>query len=183
LLAGDAPRATPGPGVAGGRRLNRFSTPLDRSSLSDHIRCVSDEQIRAVAARGGLIGIISGKFLRPDIRERGSNLDDYLNHIDHVIQLVGPDHVCIGVDVAYGLTAEEWAALDAHYPELFDGATRFFDRIFSCPELRDADKQKLNLIEGMIGRGYDDATIRKILGENLLRLFGRVWKPSALWTG
>lgn len=147
-------------------------------ALNDHMRNASDEQIRAIAAKGGMIGIISGKFLRADIDVVGSTVDDYLNHVDYVAKLVGVDHVGIGLDVAERMTREEWMALDAHFPELFKGKTSQFDKVFSTKGLEDASLAKLNLIRGLVARGYSDNDIEKILGLNWIRVLKQVFRSS-----
>ena len=77
-----------------------------------------------------------------------ASIDDVLDHFDHVVKLVGIDHVGIGSD--------------------FDGVGD------SLPDgLKDASGYP-NLIEGLLRRGYSEEDIRKILGENLLR----VWKAA-----
>ena len=77
-----------------------------------------------------------------------ASLDDLLDHFDHVVDLVGIDHVGIGSD--------------------FDGVGD------SLPEgVKDVSEYP-NLIEGLLRRGYSEADIRKILGENLLRVWSEV---------
>jgi membrane dipeptidase len=77
-----------------------------------------------------------------------ASMDDVLDHFDHVVKLVGIDHVGIGSD--------------------FDGVGD------SLPDgLKDASGYP-NLVEGLLRRGYSEEDIRKILGENLLR----VWKAA-----
>ena len=77
-----------------------------------------------------------------------ASIDDVLDHFDHVVKLVGIDHVGIGSD--------------------FDGVGD------SLPDgLKDASGYP-NLIEGLLRRGYSEEDIRKILGENLLR----VWEAA-----
>jgi membrane dipeptidase len=72
-------------------------------------------------------------------------LDDVLDHFDHVVALAGIEHVGIGSD--------------------FDGV---LDTLPSG--LKDVSAYP-NLIEGLLTRGYSEADIRKILGENLLRVW------------
>ena len=77
-----------------------------------------------------------------------ASLDDVLDHFDHIVALAGIDHVGIGSD--------------------FDGVGD------SLPTgLKDVSSYP-NLIEGLLGRGYSEEDIRKILGENLLRVWGEV---------
>ena len=77
-----------------------------------------------------------------------ASMDDVLDHFDHIVKLVGINHVGIGSD--------------------FDGVGD------SLPDgLKDASGYP-NLVEGLLGRGYSEEDIRKILGENLLR----VWEAA-----
>lgn len=63
-------------------------------SLVDHPRNLSDDQIAAIAATGGLVGInFFGAFLGP-----GTGIEAVVRHIEHVIGLVGDDHVGLGSD-------------------------------------------------------------------------------------
>ena len=77
-----------------------------------------------------------------------ATLDDVLDHFDHVVKLTSVDNVGIGSD--------------------YDGVGD------SLPEgLKDVSGYP-NLVEGLLGRGYSEDDIRKILGENLLRVWGAV---------
>ena len=74
-----------------------------------------------------------------------ASLDDVLDHFDHVIELVGVDHVGIGSD----------------YDGVGDSLPTGLKDVSAYP----------NLVEGLLRRGYSEADIRKILGENLLRVW------------
>ena len=65
-------------------------------ALNDNPRCKSDEQIRKLAAKGGVMGITTVNFFVSN--KPKSTLDDYIAHIEHVVRLVGIDHVAIGTD-------------------------------------------------------------------------------------
>jgi membrane dipeptidase len=77
-----------------------------------------------------------------------ATLDDVLDHFDHVVKLVGVDHVGIGSD----------------YDGVGDSLPVGLKDVSSYP----------NLVEGLLQRGYSEADIRKILGENLLRVWQAV---------
>jgi membrane dipeptidase len=77
-----------------------------------------------------------------------ASLDDVLDHFDHVIELVGVDHVGIGSD----------------YDGVGDSLPTGLKDVSTYP----------NLVEGLLRRGYSEADIRKILGENLLRVWQAV---------
>lgn len=164
-----------------------------RHFVPDFERNMSDEMIRALAANGGVIMINFGSGfltetanayamgrwiareaytlehseLSPDeVREQFdpmwevehgpmpyASLDDVLDHFDHVVRLVGVDHVGIGSD--------------------FDGVGD------SLPtDLKDVSAYP-NLVEGLLRRGYTEAEIRKVLAENLLRVWTAIENYAA----
>jgi len=77
-----------------------------------------------------------------------ASLDDVLDHFDHVVALVGVDHVGVGSD----------------YDGVGDSLPTGLKDVSAYP----------NLVEGLLRRGYSEADIRKILGENLLRVWQAV---------
>ena len=151
-------------------------------------RNMSDEMIRALAENGGVIMINFGSaFITEEAQQYSSKrwpastafaeehselsreeaqaqfaaaweaehgpmpyaaLDDVLDHFDHVIALVGVDHVGVGSD----------------YDGVGDSLPTGLKDVSAYP----------NLVEGLLRRGYSEADIRKILGENLLRVWQAV---------
>lgn len=134
-----------------------------------HPRNISDERIRACAARGGVVGINGiGDFLGP----AGTPLvRAMIRHIDHAVQLVGPDHVGLALDYVYD--QEELRAYLASIPDLF-------------PEGLPADlplvppEQLAEIVEGLIGLGYSDAGLRAILGDNWRRVASANWDATVV---
>jgi membrane dipeptidase len=133
-------------------------------ALCAHPRNLSDELAQALAGRGGVIGLhMLNQFVAGSIR---ATLDQFLDHIDHFVRLVGPAHVGLGPDCMEQWPAEvyrtlwagtEMEALQFHYPPEFDSLAK-------C----------LNVTRGLVARGYDDESVRGILGDNVLRVFERV---------
>lgn len=115
-------------------------------AVCNHRRNLTDEQIKALAKNGGVMGM---NFAAAFVKEDGKpTIDDLLDHIDHIVQLVGPEHVGLGSD---------------------------FDGIGATPEgLTDVTKMPL-ITEGLCRRGYSDEHIRLILGGNYFRVFRQVW--------
>lgn len=115
-------------------------------AICNHRRNLTDEQIKALAKNGGVMGM---NFAAGFVKEDGKpTLADLLDHIDHIVQLVGPHHVGLGSD---------------------------FDGIGASPEgLRDVTAMP-NITAGLVQRGYSDEHIQLILGENYLRVFKEVW--------
>lgn len=136
--------------------------------LVPHERNISDEQIKACAATGGLIGVNGvGHFLSEDMM---ASPEAMLRHIDHIAELVGPEHIGIGVDHVYYL--EQQSARRTANPDMFPSGYPPADWTGSYL----APEQIIEVVELLVQRGYGDDDIRGILGGNFLRIAERVWK-------
>jgi membrane dipeptidase len=144
-------------------------------AMWDHPRNITDDQARACAETGGVIGIAGvGIFLGPNT----ATIDALVAHIDHAVELVGIEHVGLGSD--YCFDADDFTAEAAANPQLFPAAyTRWGPLQFVAPE------DLLCLDDALALRGYDDAAIAAVLGGNFRRVAGQVWRrpPEAALTG
>lgn len=138
-------------------------------ALADNPRAVTDEQIKAVAQSGGLVGITPyAPYIRTDAPP---TLDDFIRHFDHIIQLVGDDHVGIATDMFDGKTKLNWAT-PFYYPEVMRGTTFHSRRVEGFNTKADLG----HVVDNFIRHGYSEGTIKKILGDNWLRVLGEVWQ-------
>jgi membrane dipeptidase len=139
-------------------------------SLFDHIRNKSDEQLQALSEKGGVIGIAAySPFYHQSERPK---VDDYLDQIDYMVDLVGVDHVGIGLDQVHGRDPAFHESVRQTYPEVV--LSYQWDTIY--PEgLEDITKLP-TITRGLVNRGYSKSDIKKILGENFLQLFEKVWQ-------
>jgi membrane dipeptidase len=130
-------------------------------ALRDHHRNLSDEHLRGIAATGGVIGM---NVLPTFVDAEAPTLDRVVHHIEHIAEAAGIDHVGLGPDFL-----REY--MDALYPQYevfhrFDGV----DLKQVVPGLaRESDLP--NLTERLVERGWAEPDIRKVLGENWLRVF------------
>ena len=145
--------------------------------LQENPRNIGDEQIRACAAKGGVVGLATFSAFVGDTRNgRHPGLDEYFQQMDHVINLAGPDHVAIGTDIFLDPTHGVWwrAVTGRLYPAVSQGMTYETHNIAgfmhqsAFPSVADA----------MLRHGYDELTVRKILGENWQRVYGEAWAAS-----
>ena len=142
-------------------------THANAKALCDHFRNKSDEALKAVAERGGVIGlnvISSYTQTRPGVEP---DIEDYYNMMDYVVELVGADHVGIGTDISPNWSPESIRKAFETYPELL-GTEVHLPGLDSVIYFRD-------LTQGLLDRGYTVENVRKILGDNWLRLFRTVW--------
>ena len=138
-------------------------------AITENPRCVTDEQMKAVAGKGGTIGITTfSPFIRAD---RQPTLDDYLDHFDYAINLIGEDHVTFATDWFDGKTRVNWAT-PWYYPEVTQG--KQYDGLGLIGFRTRAEL--VNVVEGMIKRGYGNERIKKLLGGNFIRVLKEVWK-------
>ncbi len=116
-------------------------------AVHSHRRNLTDDQLRGIAATGGLVGLtFAGIFIDSDPAK--VTLERTLDHLDRLLSIAGEDHVGLGTD--------------------FDGFTAPYGTVMpDCTSLPE-------LTAGMLGRGYPEETIRKVMGLNWLRVIGDV---------
>jgi membrane dipeptidase len=144
----------------------------------NHPRAKTDEQIRAMADKGGVIGIIClGYMIGPNLGKE-TTLETYVDHIEHAVKVGGIDHVGLGSDFAIqgleatGATRDNW-----YVPRL----TRFKPSYKVqwppwIPELDTTDRYR-HVARSLDKRGFSTGDIEKILGQNWLRYFRETLKP------
>ena len=140
------------------------------SAVHAHPRNIPDDLIRACAATGGVVGINGvGSFLgRVDGHDDISSAT-FARHVDHVVQLVGPQHVSIALDYVFDM--DELEAYFEKMKHTFPPDLGYSSRpAFVAPE------QLPEIVQVLLDQGYRDEDLRDILGGNLLRLARTVWK-------
>jgi membrane dipeptidase len=133
-------------------------------SVCSSKRNLKDDQVTALAANGGVIGLNAFPAF---VKEDAPTLDDLIAHIDYIADLVGPDHIGIGFDFAQE-SIEEYKAF-GYDPEVYPLPPWTYPR-----DIDDVSKTP-NLTDGLLARGYSESDIKKILGENFLRVYEEVW--------
>ena len=113
-------------------------------AVCHHPRNMTDEMIEAMADRGGVMGM---NFAPSFVHPTQVTVQGVVNHIDHIVDLVGPDHVGLGSD--------------------FDGIP------YTPVGLEDVTRMP-NITAELVERGYAEEDVRKVLGENHLRLIKEV---------
>ena len=126
-------------------------------------RNISDEQIKMIGERGGVIGI-NAVLVSP--RKEEATIDRYVDHIEHVRDLIGIDGVAIGFDF-FQFIYRQWS------PEEQEAFQKKFTHAHFIPDLSNhADSR--NVTQRLIERGFSDEEIEKILFRNWMRMFERL---------
>ena len=127
-----------------------------RALVPGSARCKTDEEIRKVAAAGGVIGVTMVRYF---VSPGGpATIENFLDHIDHVAKLAGVEHVGIGSDV--DLVGRDSRGRASRKNDL-DGVAY--------------ERKIYDLTEGLVRRNYCNRDIQIILGGNFQRALADIW--------
>ena len=143
-------------------------------ALNNHPRLKTDEAIQKLARKGGVMGITG---VRNFVKDREpTTVEDVVDHIDHVVKLVGIEHVGIGTDsdlMGYDhMQPDQYAKLKAAYKASYAFRDKIDTDGFNHP------RKIYDLTDALLRRGYSDSNIQAVLGGNFRRLLGESWTPQ-----
>ncbi|MFP6561637.1 dipeptidase [Paraburkholderia sp. B3] len=140
------------------------------SGLKEHPRNKSDAQLKEIADAGGFVGVtMFAPFLKRGI---DATVEDYIEAIGYVVNLIGEDSVGIGTDFTQGYSVDffDWLTHDkGRYRRLTN-----FGKVVNPEGIRTIGEFP-NLTRAMERAGWSETRIRKIMGENWVRVFRDVW--------
>jgi membrane dipeptidase len=163
--------------IAASRQPVIFSHANPKGAF-DCARNIDDVQIRAIADKGGVIGAVGfGPFLGTDPRP---TLDRYIDHIAYLVRVAGAEHVCLGLDY---FRYQHPVASDEEARAMYDAAIAsgkwsagtYPPPPYHYPEGIETPRTMRTLTRGLVARGFDETTIRRLYGLNLLRVYRDVW--------
>ena len=140
------------------------------SGLKEHPRNKSDEELKFIADHGGFVGVtMFAPFLKKGI---DSTIDDYAEAIEYVMNIVGEDAIGIGTDFTQGHGHDffEWLTHDKGYARRLTN----FGKIVNPLGIRTVGEFP-NLTETLLERGMPERVVRKVMGENWVRVLRDVW--------
>ena len=136
------------------------------NTVFPHYRNIRDDQIKACAETGGVIGVNGvGMFLE----DAQASSEAMFRHIEHIAGLVGPEHIGIGLDyVKDTVRLNAWTRANPDMWPANEGKPAG-DTAFAQPE------QFLEVTDILLARQYSESDVRGILGENFARVAEAVW--------
>jgi membrane dipeptidase len=147
-------------------------------AVYDHQRSSTDEALRAVAGKGGVVGIYLMPFLGQDPKSASRAL--FARHLQHALKVCGEDHVGIGSDQSttpVDISPEYMkfvGAINAQRTAAGIAAPLEADGPVTVPELNAA--RRIELIASDLAKaGYPARVVEKVIGGNFYRLFGEIW--------
>ena len=140
------------------------------SGLKEHPRNKSDAELKFIADHGGFVGVtMFAPFLKKGI---DSTIDDYAEAIEYVMDIAGEDAIGIGTDFTQGHDKDffEWLTHDKGYARRLTN----FGKIVNPLGIRTVGEFP-NLTETLLKRGMSERVVRKVMGENWVRVLREVW--------
>lgn len=125
-----------------------------------------------MARTGGVMGITGVRnFVTPN---EPTTIEHYIDHFDHVRDLVGVEHLGIGSDIdLHGyddIPPVQYEILKANYKDSYAFRDKIDIDAIAHP------KRVFDITEALLSRGYDDRQVRLILGGNFQRVLGEIWE-------
>jgi membrane dipeptidase len=147
-------------------------------ALTDHPRNTADETIKAVADKGGVVGVYFMPFLTLDSHPKG---EDLLRHVEHVANVAGEDHVGIGTDNGVLPTTldEETKKKLKEWQEqrIKAGIAAPGEAVGVYPMVEDYNSvdRYHRFVEDLAKRGWSQTRLEKLMGGNFLRVYKEAW--------
>jgi membrane dipeptidase len=147
------------------------------AAVHAHPRNKTDEQLRALAAKGGVVGIFDLPYLTASPRQ--PTIDDYMAHMQHALEVAGEDHVGVGSDVGIApldTSPEGMAEIERNTKERRAAglAAPEEDRPPYVIGLNAPRRMEI-IADRLLRRGYSAAVAEKVLGTNFARVFTQIW--------
>ena len=136
-------------------------------AIWEHGRNIRDDQIKACAATGGVVGV-SGLGIFLGVND--TSTETMVEHVCYLADLVGPEHIGLGLDHIYEELdlAGELSARPDFWPP---------DQLYDTPNIKVAHPGQIaEICEHLVARGFADSEVRGVLGGNFLRVAAEVWR-------
>jgi membrane dipeptidase len=150
-------------------------------TITDNIRNKGDEELKLLKENGGVIGLSPwGPLCWNKEKRQQPTIDDFLDHVDYAVGLIGIDHIGFGGDSTLDNNEDKAGIVDQS--TLYAAVVEEYNNYVGVePDVRHVVGVKGvwqigNVTEGMKRRGYSEEDIAKFTGGNFLRVIKQVWK-------
>lgn len=152
-------------------------------TLREDKRGRTDDCLKACADKGGVIGIAGCPGATNTPNNPKSSLEGYMEHFEYMKNLVGIDHVAFGVDTMYGdhvachkilYENDKLIGRDSDEEDL-ETVNKSFEKCRFVKGLENPTEASINIIRWLVKHNYSDEDIKKVSGDNIIRLLKEVW--------
>ena len=152
-----------------------FITHAGARGLWNTRRMKPDEVLKNCAARGGVVGIEAAPHTTLTKEHPRHNIESFMQHFEYCVDLIGIDHVAFGPDTLFGdhvglhhAFARQLSIKAAH------GAVEF-EEVEFVDGVENPAEEFPNIVRWLVKHNYSDTDIRKVLGDNIMRVLKEVW--------
>ncbi|MBY9004311.1 MAG: dipeptidase [Candidatus Lokiarchaeota archaeon] len=155
--------------------LNYSKNPVITShsnakTICENVRNLSDDQINAIGNKNGVIGInFVGQFIDNDPKK--ASIDRLIDHVDYIVDLIGIDHIGLGPDFLDYVIEDKVELYDTSSKKTQEEPVEMI-----YPEGLETVSGFPNLFLALEKRGYSESDVKKIQGENFVRLYKEIFK-------
>ncbi|GEL26881.1 peptidase [Pseudonocardia sulfidoxydans NBRC 16205] len=141
-------------------------------------RMKPDDVLRALAERGGVLGIEAAPHTTLALDHRAQSIESVMRHFVHAVDLMGIEHVAFGPDTLYGDHASFQHAISdvIGSSTIFDAGGLDVEKVTHVDGLENPTENFRHITGWLVQHGYSDSDIRAVLGGNIIRLLGEVWR-------
>jgi membrane dipeptidase len=147
------------------------------AAIHPHPRNKTDEQIRALADKGGVIGIYDLPFLTASPKQ--PTVTDYMEHVDHALKIAGEDHVGVGSDASIGPVDTSPKAMEEFRKEqekrVKSGAAAPEEDRYPYVIGLNTPRRLEVIADRLLERGYPPRVAEKVIGANFVRVLSSIW--------
>ena len=147
------------------------------TAVHPHPRNKTDEQLRALATKGGVLGIYDLPYLAASPKQ--PNVDDYMAHMEHALKVMGEDHVGVGSDAAldpFDTSPKGLAEFKKHEDERQKAGLAAPEEDRPTYVIGLNGPRRIEVIaDQLLKRGYPERTAEKVIGANFARVLGEIW--------
>lgn len=152
-----------------------FITHVGARALWNTRRMKPDEVLRKCAEKGGVIGIEAAPHTTLTKDHPHHNIESFMQHFEYCVNLVGIDHVAFGPDTLFG----DHVALHHAFARQLSIASAHgnadFEEVEFVDGVENPSEEFPNIVRWLVKHSYSDDDIRKVLGENIMRVLREVW--------
>ena len=152
-----------------------FITHAGARGLWDTRRMKPDAVLEKCAEKGGVIGIEAAPHTTLTKEHPHHNIESFMQHFEYCVDLIGIDHVAFGPDTLFGdhvalhhAFARQLSIKSAH-------GTANFEEVEFVDGVENPAEEFPNIVRWLVKHNYSDDDIRKVLGENIMRVLKEVW--------
>jgi membrane dipeptidase len=154
-----------------------FTHASARALLDNCARCKTDDMLRKLAAKGGVVGVPMIRFM---IRSAPPvTVEHVADHVEHLIKLMGAEHVGVGSDLDMAGLANpmrnDGGGVPSNQPNFSRYNAYFAENGGAHVDGLDHPKRLFDLTEALVRRRHSDETIRLVLGGSFARVLSAVW--------